>query len=706
MALDILEQVEAVYPPESENGLYSLPLSGRVSVVKLRRQVREASHNLPTSVATLQSQFAAESIKAKDYNQRRGSHRELTACYVGAETLEQPARLKRDLANAPDALLWYVVTTSDMERATAQSAARELTRQYPHLVVAVPVQPLQILGALRDYRALEAVRNNPDLEGGAGAYLLDTGTVGKPYKTALDTALATLRDVRQWEWFVSGSPHTTQSQPKVYEIASKLMEQLFPDTPPHQLGQHLKPGVPSPSLKKVVESSIKGDVRIGKASKGVTDIIGRTCAASFGVLKLDRTDGAFEVYVTSEPGTALLQSKKVWDVLHRNLVAGKSWSSIAAALRKPPYGLYDSLLLVYLASFITYYADSIEVENKKAITGRPNIDINVLMTLLDNPDNYTLRFHPLSDAERRWLRGIVEHGLNRPTVSSTTQGKSLRANVADQVQDWVRKLRLPLLVEQLSPETMQVLLPERPQAALSAALLLLQQKNNLAAVLMHDIPQILGAPADRTQWNDEHVKDLIPRFAEVCRTVKDLPDAVRLHATQRIATLFGCEDIPTEQQWNTIYEWRQKRQIVHPERLNTQTRTLFRLINNPRGSIEQTILDEYAKTIIGINTDYQRWSSLDSLTRLEQEIRKSLQEIDEQWKEAAPGEEVWLEGLASAASGRPMTGVSANEVAQHLVAWAEGFSWAACVQTTDTLHLQRLYPDAVGATLPHCRHVP
>jgi hypothetical protein len=693
-ALTTLEQVEAIYPPETEHGLYSLPMPGRVSVVRLRQKVRDQSHTLATRVETLQAKHSAPAVEARMYNQQRGTHRELTAFYVGVEALSQPARLKRDLASASDALLWYVVATSDTERATAQSAARELTRQHDHLVVAVPVVPLEILSALRDYEALTKVRNDPDVESSARAYLLDTGTIGKTYKTNLEQALTTLKDFRQWEWFTrGGSAHTVPGQQKVYEVASKLMEQLFPDTPPHQLGQHFKPGTPSTSLKKAVESIIKGDVSIAKTKKGQVESIVRASASSLGILKLDRTDGAFEIYTPDQPDARLMHSRKVWRLLHDNLAAGKSWAGIADTLRKPPYGLYDSLLLVYLAAFITCHADSIEIAYKKAIAGRPNVDTDLLANLLARPQDYTLKFQPLSEAERRWLRGLVEQGLKRQAGASTAQGKSLRASVADQVQAWVKQLKLPLFVEHLEPAILQEIMPDIPQAHLAVALLLIQEKQNLDAVLMQDIPARLGAPADRTQWQEADVNELIARFAEVCSTLCQFPYTLLQYVERRIATCFGCEHLAAEEQWNAIYEWRQKKQIVNPETLYSPARSLFRLTNDPRGSIEQNILNEYAKTIVGINTDYQRWSSLDSLSRLEQEIEKVRQQIEAQWREAAPGEEVWLDGLASAASGRALTSASTGEVANHLVAWAAGCSWPACAATIAPQHLQRFYPD-------------
>lgn len=423
------------------------------------------------------------------------------------------------------------------------------------------------------------------MEGAAKAYLLDTGTIGKPYKAALDQDLKTLEDFRAWEWFVGGSSHTVQKQIMVYEVASKLMERLFRDTPPHTLANHFKPGSPSPSLKKAVESIIKGNVQIAKTSKGAMETIVRACGSSFGVLKHDRTEGAYDIYMVHEPGASFPESGNVWRLIHDSLVARKSWSTIVATLRKPPYGLYDSLLLVYLAAFLTSHADSIEWSHNKAVSGRPGIDLTLLDNMLSQPQNYTLKFQPLNEAERRWIRGIVEHGLKKSPISTMTQGKSLRTTVADQVQAWVKHLKLPRFVEQLSLETIREIMPESSPDTLSAALMLIQRKDDLASVLMDDLPQAVGAPPDHTQWDEEQANNLIASFAEVCPTLQELPRNLRLYAENRIATLFACEDLPASQQWNAIYDWRQKKQIVKPDRLSTPARTLFRLTNDPNGSI-------------------------------------------------------------------------------------------------------------------------
>ncbi len=72
-ALTILEETEAIYPPsetESEKtGIYSLPMPGRVSSVRLRQRVKQIAINKTTSVHLLESRYPAKSVSAHTYIQ-------------------------------------------------------------------------------------------------------------------------------------------------------------------------------------------------------------------------------------------------------------------------------------------------------------------------------------------------------------------------------------------------------------------------------------------------------------------------------------------------------------------------------------------------------------------------------------------------------------------------------------------------------------
>jgi hypothetical protein len=207
------------------------------------------------------------------------------------------ARLKSDLDQARDGVLWYVVVSSEAERGEALTHARELTRQHDRLLVAVPTKPLDVLNRLREYDALTDVRNDAALDSSSREYLKDTGRIGRGYHEALDKSLKVMREASQWEWFRSGFPQSNISgRLQAQGLASKLMTDVFSATPDHQLGQHIKADGLSKYLRDAAVETLKGEVRINKNGKGATDIILRKGAVELGLLKLDKTDGGFEVF--------------------------------------------------------------------------------------------------------------------------------------------------------------------------------------------------------------------------------------------------------------------------------------------------------------------------------------------------------------------------------------------------------------------------
>jgi len=695
-ALDILEQTDAIFPPNDERGSYSLPMPGRVNAMSLRRRITQRAQPMPTNVQRLQAAHPAEPIMADSYNRRRGSQRGLVAFYVGLNDLSSPNRLKTDLEKADEGLLWYVVASSETERSTAQNHARELTRQNKRLVIAVPNISLRVLDALRDHDALVQVRHDPDLDGTARTYLEDAGRVGKGYRDALDAALAAMREERQWEWFVGGISQTAiTSRAQAQELASKLMVEVFPNTPEHQLGQHFKPEGLTPALKRAVGEIIKGALRLGKNSSQ-ENIILRNGVVALGLLKLDKVDGAFEVYPLIEP-SGNFNSKKIWQLFYEYLSTNEGWSKLLVKLRKPPYGLYDSLLLVFTAAFLTYHADSIEIASGAGMAKRSHaVDIDLLEKLIDPRQSYAVRLQPLTDLERQWLRGIVASGINRPFDPNGGRGTTLAARVADQVRSWIKRQQLPLFAEKLTIEQLQQFVPQYAPSVLEAVTLLLQANRNdfdLTGALLDKLPLALRAPTDHQTWTSETIDGLLNLLGETCRVVEQLPGILEEHATARIAALFGCEQDAPENRWGAIYQWRGFRKVVQPDKLSSPARNLFLYTNNPSGTIKTAFLEEFAKNIVGLNTDFQRWPTLDSLNRLEQELQKSKREVDEKWKDLAPKEEVWLGGLSQAALGRPVIDKSADKAAKHLAEWSKAISLPAYAIGLRPEELQRLYPE-------------
>ncbi|NTU79112.1 MAG: hypothetical protein HGA45_06880 [Chloroflexales bacterium] len=705
-ALTLLEQIEAVYPPNDAEGealgAYSLPMSGRVSSVNLRQRVIRKARELQPSIARLQAAYPAEAVKAEEYNRRRGSYRELKAKYVGMVELNSAARLKEDLTNARDGLLWYMIASSESERSDAQSRARELTRQHPRLVIAVPIGPLNVLEALKNYEALDMIRGDSALDSSAKTYLQDTHLVGKGFYTALTAAVAKLREEKQWEWFRDGA-----SQPNIInraqsqDLASKMMTAIYLHTPEHQLGQHFKAEVYTANLTSAMMEVLKGDLRISKSDKKAGEVI-RNAMAGLGLVKLIRTEGAYEIFSLVEP-TTNYNSQKIWQLYRSHLSAGKPWRKLIDTLREPPYGLYDSLLFAFTGAFFTFYADAIEVTTATGPAQQAvSLDEKALKGLIENPQNYNVRLQPLSDLEKQWLRGAITEGLKKHFDPAGGQGKTLRSRVAAQVKTWLSSQRLPLFAEKLDAAQLASLMPESAGPAIAAACILLQGSRTdeaIASVLLKEIPEALRAPGDHTVWTSESVQELLALWGETCRLVERLAGVLEQHAVRAVVTVFGYEHKPAEEYWSHIYHWRLNRQVVQSQAsdLSRYTRELFSQTYRPSVTVSEAILDGFARVIVGINTAYHTWSTLDHLDRLVKELQKARAEIEHRWNALASEAEVWHNGVASAALGRTVVGIqaeNADRTASHLFEWATGRPWPTCAPTLQPAELKHLYPTA------------
>ncbi len=703
-ALTLLEQVEALYPPSDLDGEaagpYSLPMAGRVSSINLRQRVLRKARETEASVAKLQAAYSAEPIKAETYNQRRGSFRELKAKYVGQQELNSATRLKDDLAAANDGLLWYVIASSESERSDAQSRARELTRLHPRLVVAVPIVPLTVLETLKNYEALKAVREDSSLDSGARTYLQDTGLVGKGFHGTLVTAVAKLREEKQWEWFREGaSQPNINNRTQAQELASKVMSAVYPHTPEQPLAQHFKAEGVTPSLSRAMVEVLKGEVRISKGTSRTEDVIHRTAMTGLGLLKALGSDGAFETYGLIEPSGAQYNSQKIWQLYRSHLSAGKPWPKLIDTLREPPYGLYDSLLFAFTGAFFTFNANAIELTTATVPQQPVGVDEKALKALIDNPKNYNVRFQPLSEQEEQWLKGIVNIGLKKPFDGIGGQGKTLRSRVAAQVRQWLTAQRLPLFAEKLDATQLEAFMPTSAAPVLAAAVVLLRHQGDrtddaLAGALLKELPEALMAPADHSEWTSERVQELLAVWGETCRLMERLSQALEQHAERAVATVFGCEQRPATEYWNHIYDWRTNRQVVQSQAagLLSNTRELLSQTNKPVGSVREMILDAFARSIVGINTAYHTWPTLEHLDRLVKELQKAREEIETRWRLLATEEEVWHNGVARAAVGRPVAGIRADHAVKYLHEWATSITWPSCAPALQPADLQRLFP--------------
>ncbi len=712
-ALRILEEFEALYPPSEherggQHGSYSLPLAGRVSVPGLRQQVKRRAGEMKTSVRMLTSLHLPEPVKAEGYNRKRGTHREFVAHYHDLQSVSDITQLENELTRN-DGVLAYIIASDDNERAAAQSKARELTSHYPNLIVAVPLAPSTILRALADYRALEQLRESSELEPAAKVYLQDQGLIGKEYKQRRDADLAKLRDVRQWEWYVNGNPHMGgfSSDRQRTDLIDQLMQQRFPATPSQPLPQHFKPdGIPT-AIEKAITEMLKGKVEIAASAKGQVETILSRSVVELGLLTEQGKSGGYIEYAITAPDSKTYDSMQVWNRFAQHLQGKEkhAWARLVEELRSPPYGLYDALLIVYLAAFLIVHAESIEIVPTAASSSgsRPNLgalDAKLLKMMVEQPKAYTIRFQPLTAGERQWLHRVATSDPRRRFNYSPSQGTTLRAAVSEHLHTWLKRLPLPAFAEKLSADDLRELAPDFAGVNYAVAVILLQSradKQLLASAILTDIPNQLGAAQDRNTWDDASVHELVARFGEVMQLLEQLPKLLEDHTIAQIAAIFGvaAPAAPDDQfaltAWQAIFHWRHSRQSVNPDSLTTQTRTFFRHTQSASGTVQDALLKEFARQIIGIGAEYKNWPERDRLDKLVQAITTAKREIDTKWESTAPSESVWHAGLAAAALGREESNVQQALVAERLTGWFQSHSLPACASALSVAQLQLLY---------------
>ncbi|HEU4326454.1 MAG TPA: hypothetical protein VFS21_25155 [Roseiflexaceae bacterium] len=699
-ALDILDNMNAIIaPPDPVGGVYGLAVGGRVMPNRLKRLIAEKAKTILQDssqlVNLLQNQRPPVSVEAAEYNRERGTQRRLNARYIAGADLQRTAQIQRDIdvaAARGDGVLYYVVASSESERQEALLSARELTRKQQRVVVAVPQQATEVLAALRNYEALRHVRTDSTVQSGEQAYLLDNGRIGKPIYEELQNAVRRLQDERTWDWFVAGEiqPHSTGSGIPAL-LASRVMSSVYSHTPAHKLQQHIKMDSIVASVRTAADSLLKGNIRLARSGKSSADTaVLKSGVAELGLLRPGPQDGAYDTFQVTPPNTQA-NSMGVWGRFER-LSSETTWMKLVDELHAPPYGVYNSLLLLFSACFFGLHADEIEVLQNRA---RQPISVDLLVKMVESPTTYQVRLAPLRESERRFLQNLVPEALKKPFDPNADRGTPLRMRVAAILKDWLAARKLPKFAARLSAEDLRRFLPDEADTTITALALLLAKQvdtTELTGMLLDELPTALGAPADHARWDEPLAQELVGHFAAAARAMVVLPDVLETYAASEAAAVFGAGDVDLERAWSAIYSWRRRR-AVDSKLLSSNTGVLFRALNNPSGTVKQALLVEFPSQIIPTIGDYHGWPSFDKLAKLVEALQKAFNEIENLWNKTASQQTVWLTGLARAASGRMTTEDQPERVAKLLAEWSTEQRWPACAAGLGTRDLAAIAPD-------------
>lgn len=640
-ALSQLEQALVAYKDQAER--YRLVLPGRANPLELKRLIEQRAREMPGSpLELLNSLHGPEPIKAETYNRERGTSRQLAARFISPNGLTSPATLATDLQEQ-DGLVWYVIAASEQELKTARAEALQITRGNDQVVVAVPRQPTELITRFQRKRALEAIRSGTEYQSPDFQDLLrDTGLVGRDYIEAFEQARRYFDKPGNFEWYRKGRTVDVGIPQHLDGLATTTMKEIFPKTPPHHTAQHLKPSGTSKNLRDAVDCLLQAPFKLPvKKGKSAKDAILRDGADNLGLIVQTGKIKGYEEFDVVMPDKATPLSHEVWLLIDDRLQKGDAWQLVLETLVARPYGLYPSVLQLFIAAFYRYNRDFLEVHELGKAELKP-IDLTGEMVekLVQSPDRYLIRYQPLSELQRKCLRGLAERALypGRQLPSLRGAAASLRNRVAEALRLWVEQMPgVPMVARRATADELQSVLSDCSTETIQAAIALLQVAQQAdvpatAIALLEKLPGEIGLPPDSQIWADDQVDKALALLESACAALQKFPKSFKAHMAWQVGQLFGLQTPPVN--WDdalrAALSWRKL--SASGVRLNDlsgshDARDLIHVLDDEPHNFEQAFLNTLPNRM-GLHL-LEQWTSMSVKDEYLRRLREAKAQVEQ-----------------------------------------------------------------------------
>jgi hypothetical protein len=631
-ALTRLGQAGIAYA--SQSGFYQLVKPGRANPLELRRQIERRAQELTGSpIILLNSQYKPENIDAQKYNSERGTSRSLTTRFISSAELLNTVSITPRTLQENDGLLWYVVASSEQELEQARATVLQLTRQHHQLIVAIPRNKTDLIVLFQRKRAWESLRDNENYKSQDYQDLLrDTGLVGKDYKTAFENALSWFEQPANFDWFRAGHTVTVNTPAHLSLQATTVMNEIFPATPAHKTRQHLKASGKSKYVENVLEKLLQSPFQL-PAKKGgkktAEEAIIIDGAGELGLINHIKQERGYDTYEVCVPINQKRNSQAVWLWLDEQLRQGTSWSDIVNTLQSHPYGLYSSIFQVFLAAFYRYNRDYLEVYSTLERLLPIDVTGKKIVEMIESPTKFVVRYQPLTDMQRKFLRGLAERALypGREFYIQTGETASLRNRVAKLLRLWTKDISY--LAKQASEQELASILGDVPEI-ISASLALIEiaclpSEAETATALLESLPISLGLADDSSQWDETETDRVLAYLESSCQQLLQFEQKFKSQIAGQVGNVFGMTETlkNSNEVLKVIQGWHyQFLGLLCQTDLvgNQDARDLLSILDNAPRSFEQAFLNTLASRW-GLRS-FEQWDRFpirdEFLQRLEQ----------------------------------------------------------------------------------------
>lgn len=601
-ALNQLERAGIAYP--SQSGYYHLVKQGQANPRELRSIIERRAQEITISpIGLLNEEYKPADINATNYNKVKGTERKLTASFVSVNGLASPASLQTRLQKI-DGLLWYVVAFSEEERLYARSVAAQLTKQHEQLVVAVPHTPSDLIERFKCKLSLENLRKSSDYQRpDYQEFLADNGIVGRDYQSAFQRERQKFDNSQNLEWYFNGQVTAVQNHLQAEELATRVMRIVYSATPGHKTAQHLaKSSRSAPKLREALDQILSAPFR-RSGRKSPTDAILLDGAGELGLIYFTGQDGGYRIYDVCPPHSSQCHdSRVVWSMFDERLRnPSVSLSEIMEELLLPPFGLSPQVIELFLAAFLRYNRDFVEVYTTKNMLS-PQVDATgeTIVKMVESPKDYAVFYTPFSGLQKEFLHAL-EHILLAKTEfrSSRDEAASLRNRAAKLLRQRIKDVSF--ISQRPSLNDLAEVLSGSPQEVLTACMQLIEigqlpDEALSAARLLDVLPISLGLSADNTKWTSNELQQALSLAESAYSTFRQLPRQFRQLVVLQIGQCFGVNELPKNENEILKAAERWRKEQVASVRIGglagkQDAQDLLKLLDDDPYSFEQVFLN-------------------------------------------------------------------------------------------------------------------
>jgi hypothetical protein len=367
--------------------------------------------------------------------------RELRTQFVGIDALEgiSEFQLVKEMEQPPyyDGKCLYVIASSQEEIQRAKTAAERI--KHPQVAVAIPQSSTPVVEKLIDFKTAESLRQGKDpyerySKPGTDAYeeAKEQENIRRGTFEAVRRSLLTPDNLT---WYVDGKVEAVSGRWGAQELASRMMLNVFPDTPRiarESIAYKWKKRTQKKPIVEVLDAlmDFQTPIKLRASGEGKPSSKENLLSKSLyetGLLEFQRNAGINDDYEVKWPADNQ-SGYEAWIRLHEIMeqeIPKDKLAKAVAALQKPPFGMSDNAIAIFLAAYIRHTRRDLTFSSGGTII--PTLTGETVYQMVQNPPTYTAVYRKLNPQETRYLKTICTVTVqaaevpDQPTIQETAR---------------------------------------------------------------------------------------------------------------------------------------------------------------------------------------------------------------------------------------------------------------------------------------------